>query len=354
MLLANALMLHHCGRRWRWRPKHLDGTHRRVVDLFTETRANAPCAIHRLVAIAEESVGRKPGDWFGPATTAHVLKEAVDMSASKEPLLRNLRIYVAKDCTVYKADVKVAEKSAVGDNLESFSMVEAPSDYPSGLIPAETTNSTSGRLFSGIVDGVPYFEEAREVREEEFYALNRRISVDGQSWIAEDYHRQEASFTSSQEASFKPVLVLIPIRLGAEKINPIYVATLRSLLASENCVGVIGGRPKHSLYLLGFQGADDVIFLDPHLVQDGDVFRLESFHSQDQAKKVSALKLDPSCCVGFYCPTEENFDAWCEMMRTMAEEFAPLFSIVDGTRDDEVSRRSNEDRVIIKDDFVIL
>ena len=41
---------------------------------------------------------------------------------------------------------------------------------------------------------------------------------------------------------------------------------MKTLLATDNCVGIIGGRPKHSLYFVGFQ-EDNLIHLDPHLVQ---------------------------------------------------------------------------------------
>jgi len=42
--------------------------------------------------------------------------------------------------------------------------------------------------------------------------------------------------------------------LGAEKMNSVYGPCLTSLLTLENCIGIIGGRPKHSLYFVGFQG----------------------------------------------------------------------------------------------------
>lgn len=57
-----------------------------------------------------------------------------------------------------------------------------------------------------------------------------------------------------QQQNWKSLIILIPLRLGTVKVNPIYSHWLKLLLSSEYCIGIIGGRPKHSLYFVGFQG----------------------------------------------------------------------------------------------------
>jgi cysteine protease ATG4 len=54
--------------------------------------------------------------------------------------------------------------------------------------------------------------------------------------------------------SWKALILLVPVRLGAEKMNSVYGPCLTAVLTLENCIGIIGGRPKHSLYFVGFQG----------------------------------------------------------------------------------------------------
>lgn len=52
----------------------------------------------------------------------------------------------------------------------------------------------------------------------------------------------------------RSVMLLIPIRLGVDKVNPIYINNIKYLLSMEQTVGIIGGKPKHSLYFVGYQG----------------------------------------------------------------------------------------------------
>lgn len=116
-----------------------------------------------------------------------------------------------------------------------------------------------------------------------------------------------------------------------------------ALFASENFLGIIGGTPKHSLYFVGFQ-EDKLIYLDPHLMQDTvDVghreFPVHSYHCV-YPRKVSFTSVDPSCALGFYCRTREDFERFTNTVQAYilppsTETTYPIFVIMNGSRADQ-------------------
>ncbi|KAG2452515.1 hypothetical protein HYH02_002754 [Chlamydomonas schloesseri] len=63
-----------------------------------------------------------------------------------------------------------------------------------------------------------------------------------------------------------PLLLLVPLTLGMDKINPVYIPQLQQVLSWPQSVGIVGGRPSASLYVCGVQDAS-FIYLDPHAAQ---------------------------------------------------------------------------------------
>ncbi|TRM65040.1 peptidase family C54-domain-containing protein [Schizophyllum amplum] len=61
----------------------------------------------------------------------------------------------------------------------------------------------------------------------------------------------------------RPVLVLLNLRLGLDRVNPIYHDTIKALFTFPQSVGIAGGRPCSSYHFVGAQGSD-LIYLDPH------------------------------------------------------------------------------------------
>lgn len=53
---------------------------------------------------------------------------------------------------------------------------------------------------------------------------------------------------------FRPLLMFIPLRLGQEKFNMEYAAALKACFSLPQSVGIIGGKPRHALWLIGYNG----------------------------------------------------------------------------------------------------
>ena len=62
------------------------------------------------------------------------------------------------------------------------------------------------------------------------------------------------------------ILILVPLRLGLNELDLIYEDYLKEALKLPQTVGIIGGSPRHAVYILGFQD-DSFIDLDPHFSQ---------------------------------------------------------------------------------------
>ncbi|KAF7280187.1 hypothetical protein GWI33_006313 [Rhynchophorus ferrugineus] len=138
--------------------------------------------------------------------------------------------------------------------------------------------------------------------------------------------------------NWKSLILLIPVRLGTEKFNTIYAPCLTTLLSIKECIGIIGGRPKHSLYFVGYQD-DKLIHLDPHYCQEvvdvwAEDFPLTTFHCRSP-RKLPINKIDPSCCIGFYCATKQDFLNLIETVQPIvvppsgANDY-PMFTFCDG------------------------
>ncbi|CAK1583696.1 unnamed protein product [Parnassius mnemosyne] len=266
MLLAQALVCHFLGRSWRWLPDRTiqnarefqeDCLHRMIIKWFGDkSSVNSPLSIHQMVNLGE-ALGKKPGDWYGPASVAHCLKAVMNAASKENYEFDNLEVYVAQESTVYVQDV--------------HSLCQLPN------------------------------------------------------------------------GAWKSLILLVPVKLGTDKLNLIYGPCLTSLLTLDFCIGIIGGRPKHSLYFVGYQD-DRLIHLDPHYCQEMvDVwqpnFSLQSFHCRSP-RKMPISKMDPSCCIGFYLATQHDFETFVNVIKSFlipqgisssSNEY-PIFSINYGSR----------------------
>ncbi|KAL7979975.1 hypothetical protein Chor_004444 [Crotalus horridus] len=123
--------------------------------------------------------------------------------------------------------------------------------------------------------------------------------------------------------SWKPLLLIVPLRLGINHINPVYVDAFKECFKMPQSLGALGGKPNNAYYFIGFLG-NELIYLDPHTTQvfvDSDengAVDDHSFHCQQPPQRMKIMNLDPSVAlvsIGFFCKEEKDFDNWCSLVQ---------------------------------------
>ncbi|XVE83511.1 hypothetical protein DITRI_Ditri16bG0093400 [Diplodiscus trichospermus] len=121
----------------------------------------------------------------------------------------------------------------------------------------------------------------------------------------EDASRHCSDFSQCQ-ADWTPILLLVPLVLGLDKVNPRYIPSLKATFTFPQCLGILGGKPGASTYIVGVQ-EENVFYLDPHEVQpvvnlsrDNLEADTSSYHC-DIIRHIPLDSIDPSLAIGFLC-----------------------------------------------------
>ncbi|KAI9022167.1 hypothetical protein CLU79DRAFT_751450 [Phycomyces nitens] len=309
-LLANALMIHMLGRDWRrtgpedpsWKE------YRKIVHWFLdELSPRAPFSIHR-IALLGKQLGKNIGEWFGPSTISQVIQALV----SDFPPAA-MAVCIATDGVIYHEDVR---------------------DVATGKKPRGEFGYLSSRLHDLHED---------HGRAEAMAIYNRYNPPSIPSHVS--------------EGVFKPVLLLVALRLGIESLHPTYHAALKACFELPCFVGIAGGRPNSSLYFIGLQG-DELIYLDPHFSRPAlETKNVSEYSEKDLStyhcaipRKIHISQVDPSMLLGFYCQTQEDFDIFCSQISEISKHCTPIFTIEQRAPEYDEDVRSENDFGIVSDE----
>ncbi|NWQ87248.1 ATG4B protease, partial [Burhinus bistriatus] len=274
MIFAQALVCRHLGRDWRWiKGKRQMDNYFNVLNAFIDKK-DSYYSIHQIAQMGVGE-GKSIGQWYGPNTVAQVLKKLATFDTWS-----SLAVHIAMDNTVVMEEIRRLCQS----NFPCAGAAACPS-------------VESDILYNG------YPEEA---------GVRDRLSL------------------------WKPLVLLIPLRLGLTEINEAYIETLKHCFMMPQSLGVIGGKPNSAHYFIGYVG-EELIYLDPHTTQpavepnDSSCLPDESFHCQHPPCRMSIAELDPSIAVGFFCNTEEDFNNWCQQIKklSLVRGALPMFELVE-------------------------
>jgi len=150
--------------------------------------------------------------------------------------------------------------------------------------------------------------------------------------VYRDVVRSACTCKGTGAASWKACVIVIPLRIGVDTLNPEYLPKLAAFLEFPQSIGFVGGRPRSSFYFVASRGATEVYFLDPHTTQDHKPMdkrcETSSFHCE-QLKRMAFTELDPSLAVGFYCADEAEFNDLCVRLVDSQPDMYPIIQVQD-------------------------
>ncbi|NWR11586.1 ATG4C protease, partial [Paradoxornis webbianus] len=302
MLLAQGLMLHFLGRAWVW-PEALD---------MDDSESWTSSTVRKLTASFEASLTAEREPKILPRPRRRPPRRDRDVTDTRNEVYHRKIISWFGDCP-----------------LAAFGLHQL-------IEHGKKSGKAAGDWYGPAVVAHILRKAVEEARDPELQGVTVYVAQDCTVYSSDVIDRQ-CSVMDSGKGGTKAVIILVPVRLGGERTNTDYLEFVKGILSLEYCVGIIGGKPKQSYYFAGFQD-DSLIYMDPHYCQSFvDVsikdFPLESFHCPSP-KKMSFKKMDPSCTIGFYCRTVQDFEKASEeitkMLNSSSKEKYPLFTFVKG------------------------
>ncbi|GMP21933.1 hypothetical protein CsSME_00000142 [Camellia sinensis var. sinensis] len=149
----------------------------------------------------------------------------------------------------------------------------------------------------------------------------------------EDASRHCFEFSKGQ-ANWTPILLLVPLVLGLDKINPRYIPLLSATFTFPQSLGILGRRAGASTYIVSMQD-EETFYLDPLEVQPVVDIRRDNLEADTSSYHCNVVRhvpldsVDSSLAIGFYCRDKDDFDDFCNRASKLADESkgAPLFTV---------------------------
>ena len=149
------------------------------------------------------------------------------------------------------------------------------------------------------------------------------------------------------------LLVIIPLRLGLNKVDETFFPQIKSILIHELSVGILGGKSNSAMYYIGYSSSS-MIALDPHTtqrsVEDMNEEDISTYHT-NSPRLISLQNIDTTMAFWFYIKDSSEWETFINSIENWKEEYPEDYLI--GIR--EKREEINYDLVgEIDDDFEII
>jgi cysteine protease ATG4 len=229
-----------------------------VIRLIEENLLQAPLSIHNLVMISEE---HDAGSWFSPSAVSHSISNVLKLRP-----IHGFRCCVFMDSLICKDEIVAQACEISFEEAKMMCLCELGGEKNGEV--CERCGGKQGKL----------------------------------EWK-------------------NGVLVMMPLMMGVRKIQKEYRKAFKGLLKCKFSMGIIGGKPKSALYLVGYKQSS-VIYFDPHYVQRAhnsltDFKRhINTYHCREMFT-ADIVELESSISAGFYF---RDMEAFCEFERFIGEK----------------------------------
>jgi len=158
---------------------------------------------------------------------------------------------------------------------------------------------------------------------------------------SEVYEDRFKEIATARTGQIGPTLILLGIRLGIDRVTPVYHEALKASLQFPQSVGIAGsvnflltgpreltlcsGRPSSSHYFLGIQDSN-FFFLDPHQTrpalpyhknpEDYTKEEIDSCHTR-RLRRLHIREMDPSMLLGFLIKDEADWENWKQALNQL-------------------------------------
>lgn len=317
-------------------------------------------SIHNMIQCGMK-YDKLPGEWYGPSTAAFVLRDLTRLHHRKHT--GELEVYVTTGDTIYISDVNKLCTDTTANNRHANSSNNGNGDESAA---GDRMNTLKTSLSAAV--------------------LQTETTTPCSSAADHDVQSKSSSSTSTPVPFFDPLLhvppnsttekpwncsllVIIPLKLGVYNVSEAYREEVKKVLRHRNSVGILGGRPNHAIYFVGYSvaagagtgatvgsatigaGSTQLVGLDPHTVYSTNHYTSEPFPSPELCSQIHPAvipyfscfdnndsngksppcsaatsayesmcvpptelaieQLDPSIALGFYFRTKLEFEAFC-------------------------------------------
>jgi hypothetical protein len=123
--------------------------------------------------------------------------------------------------------------------------------------------------------------------------------------VSRDSVMYDSDVISRRQNTF-PLLLVFPIKSSFYTLD-----FFKQILDFKLTNGIIGGKPRSSFYIIGYNENDELLYLDPHIILNTQ--------QEKQVYKIKHTKLDPSILVSFTCKNSVEFEFLKNFINTRLE-----------------------------------